>query len=596
LRLRHLIATFVAAALLAALTSAPAFADAFGPQLQITNQGPAGNVDFTANLPALAYNTRANEYLMVYEGTTSVTNDIGDIYGLRLDGAGSPIGAPFPITTTSQSNNEFNPPGVAYNPDLDQYLVAWSRDDDESVRARRVSATGVPIAPGDGIITTGQDDVESTEVAYSPQSREYLVVWKGNNDNVGRVRGQRLTADAREVGPTDFELGGSATLRTDDAVSIAYNATSQEYFVVFRARIGATGGEYEIFGQRLALDGSQVGPDDFRISDMGPDGNTNFVAQPPRVAWDSRLNEYLVVWTGSDTVQSKLQVFGQFLRADGSQTGGNDFQISHMGPEGDANFDAGGARVAYDPNADRFLVAWHGDTNTPPLIDDKFEIFGQDITGDGPHVGTNFRISNMPAEGDETSDAFRPALTYNPRSCDFLATWFRGSDASSGGGGTSTGESEIFDRRVAEPACAPGVAARDTTRPVISALRIAPDTIAAAAVAASKRLARRTKVRYRLSEAGTVRFTVQRRTIGRRVGKRCRKATARNRKARRCVRYVKVGRSFTQKGKRGRNSKTFSRKTIHKRSLRPGRYRLRAVATDAAGNRSRTRRASFRVK
>jgi hypothetical protein len=600
--LRYLIAAVAACLGFVLVASAPAFADAFGPQLQITHQGPAGNTTYLAAMPALAYNPRANEYLAVYVGSTTATTS--DIYGQRLDSTGAPAGSPFLISTTAQGHNEFNPPGIAYNPDLDQYLVAWSRQDDESVHYRRVSAGGVPIAPGDTTVVTNQADVESTQPAYSPQSGQYLLVWKGNDDSVGRVRGQRITGDGGMVGPTAFDLGGSDTLPADDAVGIVYNASSREFFVVFRAQLGGNNHEYEIVGQRVGLDGSQIGPDDFRISDMGPDGSTSFSAQPPRVAWDSHNNQYLVVWTGDDDtpplVNKELEVFGQLLRADGSQTGNNDFRISDMGPNGNKNFGAFGSRVEFDPNADRFLVTWHGDDNTPPLVDNKYEVYGQDVSTDGTQVGTNdFRISVTQPEGDELADAYRPDIAYNPRSCDFLVAWFRGGDDISGGGGDSSGESEVFDRRVAEPPCVAAAApARDTRPPVISGMRVSPNTIAgaAAAVAESRRLARRTRVRYRLSEPAFVRFTVQRRTIGRRVGRRCRRATRRNRSRRRCARYVKVGRSFTQVGKRGKNSKSFSRRTIRRRRLRSGRYRLAAVAFDPAGNRSRTRYARFKVK
>jgi len=402
------------------------------------------------------------------------------------------------------------------------------------------------------------------------------------------------------VGPDDFDIGGAATLPADDAVGLAYNARDHEYLVTFRARIGGAGGEYEIFGQRLGLDGSERGPNDFRISDMGPDATTSFVAQPPRVTWNSRLDQYLVVWTGDDDtaplVDGEFEAFGQLLTAVGSQIGPNDFRISDMGPNGDTDYSATGARVAYDANSNRYLVVWHGDDNTSPLVDDKFEIFGQDLRADGAQIGTNdFRISHMPPEGVKTSDALRPAVAYNPRACNFLTTWFRGTPDFPDSPGDSTGEAEVYDRRVAEPACPagptpPGV---DDTAPVISGLRFAPGTLG---TKRTRRLRTKGKISYRLSEAARVRFGIYRRTIGRKVGKRCRKKTRRNRSRRRCVRYVKVGRSFTQNGKAGKNSRRFSRKTIKKRRLSAGRYRVLAIATDSAGNRSKKKRAKFRVK
>jgi PKD domain len=101
-------------------------------------------------------------------------------------------------------------------------------------------------------------------------------------------------------------------------------------------------------------------------------------------------------------------------------------------------------------------------------------------------------------------------------------------------------------------------------------------------------------VRYTLSEAARVRFSVQRRTTGRRVGRRCVKTTRRNRSRRRCTRFVSVRGSFTHAGAAGRNRFRFSGR-VRRRALRRGRYRLVARATDAAGNRSNVRRAGFRI-
>ena len=44
--------------------------------------------------------------------------------------------------------------------------------------------------------------------------------------------------------------------------------------------------EFEIFGQRLTAAGAGAGANDFRVSDMGPDGNPNYEAFTPSVAYN----------------------------------------------------------------------------------------------------------------------------------------------------------------------------------------------------------------------------------------------------------------------------------------------------------------------
>jgi hypothetical protein len=114
--------------------------------------------------------------------------------------------------------------------------------------------------------------------------------------------------------------------------------------------------------------------------------------------------------------------------------------------------------------------------------------------------------------------------------------------------------------------------------------------------AARSRRARRggTRVRFRLSEAATVRFRVQKPLRGRRVGKRCARPRRSNRGKRRCTRWVTLRGSFTRAGKQGRNSFKF-RGRLRGHRLRRGRYRLRARAVNTAGRKSVPKTKRFRV-
>jgi hypothetical protein len=103
-----------------------------------------------------------------------------------------------------------------------------------------------------------------------------------------------------------------------------------------------------------------------------------------------------------------------------------------------------------------------------------------------------------------------------------------------------------------------------------------------------------TRVSYSLSEPATVAFTVERAAPGRKVKGRCTAPSSRNRKAKKCVRFVKVKGAFSHNGAAGVNSFRFTGR-VGGKALRPGSYRLVALATDAAGNRSAPKRASFKI-
>ena len=92
----------------------------------------------------------------------------------------------------------------------------------------------------------------------------------------------------------------------------------------------------------------------------------------------------------------------------------------------------------------------------------------------------------------------------------------------------------------------------DITKPTVLSLRFAKATFRAAARgAAVARAPIGSRVRYALSESATTRFTVERRTTGRRSGRRCVAPTRRNRRARRCVRHVREGERHSHRPPRG---------------------------------------------
>jgi streptogramin lyase len=104
-----------------------------------------------------------------------------------------------------------------------------------------------------------------------------------------------------------------------------------------------------------------------------------------------------------------------------------------------------------------------------------------------------------------------------------------------------------------------------------------------------------TTVSFRLDEAASVAFTVERALPGRRSGRRCVKLTRRNRRARKCTRYARQSGNFTVQGAAGSTRFRFTGR-LRNRKLPVGTYRLAAVARDAAGNKSPAKRSrTFKI-
>jgi hypothetical protein len=133
-------------------------------------------------------------------------------------------------------------------------------------------------------------------------------------------------------------------------------------------------------------------------------------------------------------------------------------------------------------------------------------------------------------------------------------------------------------------------------KPSLSMPKIRPFAFAAAAsgpsVLASTAKAG-TTVRFGAFNLAGVAFTVQRPLPGRRRGRRCVRPSRRNAKARRCTRYVAVGRfRYASDVPLGVVSFRFSGRVAgHK--LKPGRYRLMGVPIAATGARGVPASAAF---
>ncbi len=100
--------------------------------------------------------------------------------------------------------------------------------------------------------------------------------------------------------------------------AVSYNPTDNEYLVVWRGDDNTAplvDQEFEIFGRRLNAGTGSTLQNDFRLSDMGPNGGASFAAARPAVAHNATNNEHLVVWDGDDDTpplaDNEFEIFGQ---------------------------------------------------------------------------------------------------------------------------------------------------------------------------------------------------------------------------------------------------------------------------------------------
>jgi hypothetical protein len=614
-----------------------------GGRIRVSAQGADGDMGSVAQAPSVAYNAAANQYLVVWEGSVGSTSEF-EIWGRRLSATGERLGGSDDLRISDMGNDGnvaymAAAPSVAADPLTGDYLVVWWGDDNTpplvnneyEIFGQRLSAAGAEKGGNDFRISEqGADGNTLSEaflpsVAYNQKTGQYLVAWEGDigtgTTDEFEIWAQRLDAAGAEIGGGDFQISdmgpdGEARYDAFDA-AVAAAPTTGDYLLVWRGDDNTpplVDDEYEIFGQRLTSAGAAAGGD-FRISEQGADGNADSEVALPRVAYDAVAGEYLVAWVGEIGTSNSFEIWAQRLNATGLEVGGSDFQVSNMGPEGDVFYNADAPSVAASSASGEFLVAWSGDHET----NDEFEVYGSWLGMPSPMLSTtdpagpanenNPRLRGSVAP-DSTVAIFKnsrclgtPAVNGAPASAlngagipvpvaDNAITDFSATATSDGR--TSRCSNSISYTEVTPPPSTPPPSppspppappAQDRTAPVVSAFAVSPKRVQRGRLASFS---------FRLSEQATARILLERALPGRRVGRRCARPPAKLRRNRRCTRFARAGTLVFPNRGAGANRIAF-RGRIGRRALAVGSYRATVTATDDAGNRSRPRRANFRI-
>jgi len=197
----------------------------------------------------------------------------------------------------------------------------------------------------------------------------------------------------------------------------------------------------------------ESGPNDARISFMGPDGDVEYGGYAPAVAYNEHDREFFVIWAGNDDSGTldpgELEIYGQRVDAVTGGLLGARVRLSDAGTDGSPlrNVVVGqgmAPSITYDSSKNEYLAVWASKDDF--LADNEIEIFGQRIdAATGVEIGENdFQISRMGPNGDSSYIAYFPGVAYNGKGDEYLVIW-----AGIAPGQAANAETELYGQRIA---------------------------------------------------------------------------------------------------------------------------------------------------
>jgi hypothetical protein len=181
--------------------------------------------------------------------------------------------------------------------------------------------------------------------------------------------------------------------------ALAYNATQREFLLVWW---NDRPGNDDVYAQRTDQHGQPTGP---WFAVTWGDG---LEQRHPDVAWNSRRNEYLVVWVRNDVI------YGRRVGPTGQLLGG-EFMVSSA-----AQFDSSDPAVAYAYTTDSYLVVWDYRYVASGFIQHS-SIVARLLSGDGQPQGGQFYVS----QDTQGHTRFSPELAYNQSRNEYLVVWMQ---------------------------------------------------------------------------------------------------------------------------------------------------------------------------
>lgn len=269
----------------------------------------AGGGTTARRVPRVAFNPISGEYLVVFVYEAENNN----IRGRRVPPASDPTLAEFDIATGTTDQNYPDVACRTMEPGGGGYLVVW-RDTDaaqQDVKGQRLNRQGDLLSSLD--ICTDAANQWNPALAYSPDDDRYLVAWSDSRGATRDVYGRQVGGG----GALYPELPISTANGDQIQVAVTYGSGLGSYVVVWEDTRNASTTP-DLYGQRVSgegvLEDTQVGGNDLLYTGPGGQGS-------PAVAWAGTSTSGLLAWQ-DDRNGVALDIYGRLL-AGVPMAGGN---------------------------------------------------------------------------------------------------------------------------------------------------------------------------------------------------------------------------------------------------------------------------------
>jgi hypothetical protein len=330
----------------------------------------------------VVYNPNARKFLVLYQDLRTYW---WNIWARHVSITGT-MDSKIQITTIDSDHEAQG--AVAYDPDDDQYLVAYTYrttpGSPRDIRARRLSSSGV-VTSETILVATGSTNQTIPEVAYLSGTGKYVVAWEDE-----WASGTGVDICARLVSPSGSLASYldpiAQETQDEDEVHLAPDGTGN-VFMLWERPNGLQG--YDLFGGRL-----RVGIRNLPLVEAERDQRGAAVANDG--AW-----EYLVAWhdnrSGDTDIYARLHYPGR----------SDPFVVVQ------ATNNQSVPSVAYNPDDDQYLIVWQDGRDDA----DNPDIYAQRISGAGVLVGNAFTVTTSPYRRRT------PYVAYAPGENVYLAIW-----------------------------------------------------------------------------------------------------------------------------------------------------------------------------